>query len=258
MKQAIFYLIVILFLFGCSQGSEKPTPFKSKENGVDLIVEDGDTLDLLEEKIRIRIGELEKAKGSDRHFYPVHWVEVPKHEGRGGKGKGGYYGEHDEGLINFVFVDPNTGNRSKLLDHKAKIRSYDYEKAEAEAGEEDDGNTAWRKNKPGFIYYLIKEPLNLEDGSSVTELRRLYQSNVNGEELQLLSPPELDVYRWEFTDSSQTRIELRGSGDTDHDGIYNETADQKYLWLIDLEPEIKRVEVFDDHLLREIKEAYSE
>ncbi len=259
MKQALLLPILFLLLWGCSQEPERPVPFKSEDNGVDLIVENGDTLDFLDEKVRIRIMDFTMVIGSDLHLYPVQWLElIGSEHDRGGPRWS------DEGMVNLIFVDPKTRTKSKLLDHKAKILSYDFIKAGSSNVQNNKDNTEegpdpwWHKTKPGNIFYVIQEPLNGGQSSSPVELRRLYQSDEKGDNLQLLSPPEIDVIRWAFTDSAQTRIEMKGCRDTDRDGKYEEKVDQAYIWFIDLESPEQKVEVIDSLLVREIKETFSE
>ncbi len=273
MKQILILFLLALLTVGCQrQQEQEPIISSNPDSSATLyIVEDGDTVDYLDSKVRLKIAGPDRNEGSPMEIYSLIWKEISSPKSRSSSSfKSSKYNDdpyfNSEGIVNLVFYDPATGERHKLLDRKARIISFtsrsDYRLWEDDEDElENLQNHLQRKVKKGSIFYVIDDPLDEASAKSETSylgIHRLYQSDLEGRNLRLISPPEVHVNSWYFADSAQNKISIRGMVDLDGDSVFDEIKDQEVKWYVRLDDPSKSQNLFDEDYLRDLKETYLE
>ncbi len=246
MRKTNLLLLGLSFLLfsGCNRTSKAPHELTAEE--IQEIRQDK------MEVTEVHFHKSEKIAGTDFLIYPVS----ASTDEQGAQ----YYskGDYDNRTWNIIFYNVKTQEQHFLFnDIIPTIKAYPSD-SDFQYIDPDEVEKIKRENrKEGQLFFeIIMEDFNGDGKMDDSDPNALFVSDLNGSNMQRLSPKGLDLQTWKFIDEEKTKIEFRCREDSDGNKYFDSDDRIKVLLLSLGDPQNELIDLFPNELRQQLKEKY--
>lgn len=228
-----FLLITCFITIGCNEVNTKNQQGALTENNaVEKI-----------SKTEINFGRSERVPTTPFYIYPIsNSIEKTKLLEYSHIRKGSY-----KGYFNLIFHNIETNKNHFLLpkNENAIITTFP-------TNLENDNPS--KNRKEDFLFFeIIKDDYNNDGNLNYDDPKKLYISNLEGNNLRCISPANLNLLNWKFIDDSKTLIELRCSLDENNDHKFEQDEAKKVIIAKIDSTKVTYIEPFAKELIYNLK-----